>query len=247
MVHDPDVRDAAEEIEEALAAVARAISERLAATGWQHRDIAGFSALAGVGSWTRDVGNGVLASAEVARAHFQMPERWPTELRVMIGVGYEPALDLMPILTLPPNPILIAERTTIMPKLGLFVPLPNADHVQSAADRVTRFIVEHAVAFAGQFRDASAIEAERRPAAVAEPREGPDSVTHDEASRLRTIDCLQLVLLASMGRHTEVPARLAELRSRPSGRKRVARALPSYASYSLRNTRDVGSMSAPPR
>jgi hypothetical protein len=190
MIHA--MRGDPESIDRALTGVADGLRVALTASGWTERAL-GRRNLA---SFTRPVGHGVLATAEISRTSmFRWPDDWPVEIGVRVGVGFEPALDLMPLLTLPPKVTLVA-HPSMADGVGRVVQLQAEADVPAFTRRVVDLIDEHR-SFAGQFPDAAAIEAVLR---AAGPAPGPDA-DRNAMSRL--------TLLAAMGRHEETRALLA--------------------------------------
>lgn len=52
-------------------------------------------------AFTLPLGDGFWATIDLRIAGMRFPDPWPVPLDVRIGAGYEPATDLMPIVTLP--------------------------------------------------------------------------------------------------------------------------------------------------
>jgi hypothetical protein len=190
MIHA--MRGDPEAIDRALTGVADGLRAALTASGWTERAL-GRRKLA---VFTRPAGHGVLATAEISRTSmFRWPDGWPVEIGVRVGVGYEPALDLMPLLTLPPAATLVA-HPSMADGVGRVVQLQAEADVPAFTRRVVDLIDEHR-SFAGQFPDAAAIEAALR---AAGPAPGRDA---DRNAKLR------LTLLAATGRYEETRALLA--------------------------------------
>ncbi len=99
-------REVARAIEEALERLQGAVEVRLAPHGWRSLDI-GFKPFAV--AFTRDVGDGFWACAELARDSFSWPPQWPVSLKPIFGAGCQRATALMPVVTLPPRAALLHE------------------------------------------------------------------------------------------------------------------------------------------
>lgn len=137
----------------------------------------------------------------------------PADSTTALGVGYEPALNLMPLLTLDPRAALIDD-----PEHGrancFTVSLDGLDGVAHAAQQIVHFVHEHASAAARDFPDAAAIDAQLQ-------REIDSALTRSDAERedeendpgaSDSDTQLRLVVLAAMGRHEDARA-LARRRS----------------------------------
>lgn len=85
-----------------MAELASLVAAELAADGWQRRELGPPHPLV----LTRPLGVGILAVTEVMRPS-SYPLTWPEELWLHRGIGYEPALDLSPLLTVRPQPMLL--------------------------------------------------------------------------------------------------------------------------------------------
>lgn len=90
-----------------MAKVVSLVSVGLAADGWQRRELG----LPWLLAMTKPVSGGVVATVQIGQAA-SFPRSWPEELWVVRGVGHEAALGLKPLLTLPPEPTLLAEGGT---------------------------------------------------------------------------------------------------------------------------------------
>jgi hypothetical protein len=73
-----------------------------------------------------------------------------------LGVGFEPALGLMPLLTLSPDPLLIRDPASIGRDDETFA-FESAHEGPAVARRVVAFIEEHASSFAASFADGPTI------------------------------------------------------------------------------------------
>lgn len=147
------MRGSPDEIERAVSVLAGSFSAELVASGWIVRDLDVYS----VATLTRGTQNGVMATAEINRTSFGWPDDWPVEVAVRLGVGYEPALNLMPLLTLRAGIALVANPETIgWP--GFTISLADNGQVAVASRQVAAFVAAHALGFAAQFPDAAAID-----------------------------------------------------------------------------------------
>lgn len=176
-----------DEVEQALVALASAVTRQLSAHDWQRRLIEEHA----IAILTKPTGNGILAVVEISRASRSWPADWPIDLCARVGAGYEPALNLMPVLTLPPRPLMAAstwradgDRRRDGDEQGqgedCIVTLTGLDTVSSGAKEIIDFVEQSAAGIADTFPTASALQA----------------ACPDAESRL--------VLLAAMGRHDEM-------------------------------------------
>lgn len=204
------------QIDQAQLELASIVSHDLSGHGWVQRDLDRHS----IAVLTRDTGNGVMATAELFRTSFQWPEDWPIEVGVRIGVGYEPALNLMPLLTLDPDvALLAADRQQSRP--GFTVTLGDVGDVAAAARNIVAVITDQAVPFARRFADAAAIDAalserhrrRRRPASTDTPHDGADVDDFNNGDSDHHTE-QRLLLLAAMGRHDETRTLLTTYPSR---------------------------------
>lgn len=188
-----------EQIDRALSDLADAISGELREQGWVRRDLDTRRVVV----LTHDVGNGVLVTAELRAPQAWSSPEWPVDLVLDVGVGYEPALNLMPLLTMPTHVTLLPDYTP--PATSTFATsIDSIDEVESAAGRVVTVISAHAIDIVRRFPDADAIERaipQRQPDADGvddqpDPRVGPN-FDYDSHTQLR------LVLLAAAGRHDD--------------------------------------------
>ncbi len=203
------MRGRPEQINEALATLASRISEQLSADGWNSRQLDERS----VATLTCATQNGVTAVLEIDRTSAKWPDDWPVEVEARLGVGYEPALNLMPLLTLEPRAILVEDSEPGRER-SLTVSLDGLDAVAHAAGQIVGFVREHTSDTTGHFPDAAAIDAQlqREIDAAQTPAGGPG----DEDPGLADFDTqLRLVVLAAMGRHEQARTLLAAY---PAGR-----------------------------
>lgn len=204
------MRGHAEPIDEALVMLGRAVTDELTAAGWAPRELGGHS----ITTLTRDTRNGVIAAVELGRTSLRWPDRWPVEIGVRLGVGYEPALDLMPLLILRPAVSLVRNPRT-SGRSGFTISLRATQDVGSAGRQIVAFINENALPFAEQFPDAAAIETALRPGREAGGESGEQKNADRETS-------LRLTLLAATARHEEARALLARYPAE-QGSERTAR------------------------
>lgn len=166
-----------DEVEQALVALAETVTRQLSAQDWERRLIEERA----IAILTKAISNGILAVVEIDRASGSFPDNWPVELRARVGAGYEPALNLMPLLTLSPRPLIagITVQTDGDGQHDCIVTLTGLDAVASAAGKITDFVSQRTTGIVATFPDAAALEAA-----------GPGVES-------------RLVLLAAMGRHDE--------------------------------------------
>lgn len=206
MAQDP------EQIDRALSDLADAVSGALREQGWVRRDLDTRRLVV----LTHDVGNGVLVTAELrAPADWSSPQ-WPVELVLDVGVGYEPALNLMPLLTMPIHVALLPDYEP--PATSTFATSMNGvGEVKPVAHQIVAIISDHAPGVAQRFPDADAIERaipQRQPnpngdGDLPDPRVGPH-FDYDRHTLLR------LVLLTASGRHDDARTLLAAYPSSPA-------------------------------
>ena len=191
------MRGHADEIRQSLTTVWETVAGLLAAAGWNRRVLDDDPSHAVL---TRKTQNGIIAVAEIRRTSFQYPDGWPVETEVSFGVGYEAALNLMPLLTLRPQAALIHEPN------GFTVELTGPATVAQAAQRIANYVEERAPSVAQSFPDASTIaEQLQSDAEAAQNWSDEDGISG--ASDFHTQ--LRLVILAAMGKHDEVRSLLA--------------------------------------
>lgn len=196
-----------DEIDQALTTLSDTVVEHLSAEGWNRRV---FDDDRTDTTLTRSTQNGIIAVIEIDRSSFRWPDDWPVEVATSLGVGYEPALNLMPLLTLHPRAALLDD-----PEHGrvhrFTVKLTGLDAVAQAAQRIVHFVHEHASATAQDFPDAAAIDGQLQreidAAQTCSDNENEDEDGDPSASDFDTQ--LRLVVLAAMGRHEEARALLA--------------------------------------
>ncbi len=194
-----------EQIDRALSDLADAISGALQEQGCVRRDLDTRRLVV----LTHDVGNGVLVTAELRAPEAWSSPEWPVELVLDVGVGYEPALNLMTLLTMPVQVTLLPDYEP--PATSTFTTsMSGVGEVKPVAHQIVAIISDHALGVAQRFADADAIERaipQRQPDpsghdGLPDPRVGPD-FDYDGHTQLR------LVLLAASGRHDDARTLLA--------------------------------------
>ena len=206
----------AEHIEHTLVRLARTVSDALTASGWQTRQLGPPTGVA----LTRTTRNGIMATAQLTLTPSRRGAGWPVEIRVRLGVGYEPALNLMPLLTLRPVLTLLDNPDTPGPA-GYTRTLHSAEDIDTTNRPIITFIDEHAPAFAEQFATPADIEEALRPTHPIPPPDPEASTDHKRdplpVMRQDRVTALRLVLLATAGNHTEARALLADYPAHHSG------------------------------
>jgi hypothetical protein len=178
------------EISEALARLGQGVADRLSAAGWNRR-LEGERPIAIL---TRPTPDGVMTVAKIDRRRFRWPEPWPVEVEVSLGIGYEPALNLMPLLTLLPQAMLITDPHR------LTVSLSEPDTVEVATQQIVDFVTENAATVSREFPDAAAIDQQLQ-------------------QRIADVDRQRrLLVLATMGRLEDTRALLATYPGENPGR-----------------------------
>ena len=161
-------------------------------------------------TFTRDLGSGVLATMNLVLPWISIGTAWPQELPVDIGVGFEPALGLTPLLTLPAMPMLVRAPTPDGRHAGeVTITGGRADQRAEAVRAIVTVYATQAVAFAGSF-DAAEI--------LALLRRGVDA-DGGEWWHQR-----YLTMLIASGRHDEVHDALATYERRFASEPDAARA-----------------------
>jgi hypothetical protein len=128
------------------------ITAALAASGWTARSLRNFT----LATFTRPTDDGIMAVVDI---RLRGPKTPPTDIRVTAGVGYQPALDLMPLMTLTAYGILVTQHDDQMP---LTVTLDDQHHPVEVADQVVTGVNQWALPFAQRFSDIDAIDAALR-------------------------------------------------------------------------------------
>lgn len=143
-----------------LDAISDAVALELASTGWRRRVL---GRPFGVEAFTRDLGSGVLATMNIISPWISIGTAWPQTLSVDIGVDFEPALGLTPLLTLPVMPMLVRAPTPDGRHAGeVTVAGGRADQRAEAVRAIVTEYATQAVAFAGGFDAAEILAALRR-------------------------------------------------------------------------------------
>jgi hypothetical protein len=188
------------EVERALALLGASVAERLSGQGWIGRDLSDGNIAAEmriVATVTRAGDHGVLVAVEIIRTSFRWPPRWPVDVAARIGVGYQPALNLMPMLTLPPRAILVHDRAG-GGAAGLPVTLTGPGDVVPTADRIVDWVQQRAPGLVMRFADAAAIDADLERSISAGPARPARSDGGPKQRPAGIPD--RLALLAAMGR-----------------------------------------------
>ena len=244
------MRSRRDEVERGLALLRESVVDRLSMQGWAGSDLTDDSPAAvqrTVATVTRTADNGVLVAVEIVRTSFNWPPRWPVEIAARIGVGYEPALDLMPLLTLPPRAILVHDHAG-GGVAGLPVSLAGPGDVVPAAEQIVGWVQQRAAGLASQFADATAIDAELERWLSAEPAR-PERARSDGGPKERRVGVPdRLALLAAMGRPEQARMLLAGYEAEAADRSAEGRAGSPDRRFvrQLRRWLDQGSPPAPP-
>lgn len=200
-----------------MAAVVGAVATELVPAGWVRRPLGDPSS----STFTRAVGGGMILTAQIGRFGFSVPAALPTRLRLRVGVGYEPALGLMPLLTARPAAGIVED-----PALGGLegvVELPDEHAVPAVARQVLALIDAHAGPFGQEFPDVDALIAALTEPVPPRHRADPDlsagagdRAEHDDGDegggqpeRAPTASQPLLTLLAAAGRLETLEGRLA--------------------------------------
>ena len=199
------MRGRPEKIDDALATLASLVTGQLSADGWNRKALDGY----GIATMTRATQNGVSAVVEIARTSSQWPDDWPVEIEARLGVGYERALNLMPLLTLAPQALLVEGEQDREGKFTLS--LDGLDAVPHAALQIVNFVNEHAVDAIRHFPDAMAIEARLQREVGSGSTAGSPGGEHgsDDRGSAEFYLQLRLVVLAAMGRPEQARTLLA--------------------------------------
>jgi hypothetical protein len=197
------VDEQVDDVGAAFDALGAQVAGQLETAGWHRRRLEHPWSF----TFTRPARNGVLAVVDVYRRSFTWPDELPVEVEVALGVGYQPALDLMPLLTVYPRAALIED-----PEHGrshsLTVPLGEPATVPPAGQRIVQFVQQHSAATVQNFPDAAAIEAWMRHALEGADGDSPAPGVDPQ---------LRLVVLAAMGRLAQARALLATHRAARAG------------------------------
>ncbi|HEY1487580.1 MAG TPA: hypothetical protein VGF84_15850, partial [Micromonosporaceae bacterium] len=182
------------------------------ASGWDSLSLRNHA----VRSFTHATRDGVIATAEIIRMSSSASNAFPVTIRVDTGVGYRPALNLMPLVTLPAEADLIPvheddDRPT------LTVTISHDGDITRAATDIATMIDEHARVFADRFADVDAID--RR---LQELERQSDSADWFGLQMLRKT---RLVLLTSAGCRSDARTLLATFEPRDHGDRRFRRQL----------------------
>lgn len=214
------------------------MSGDLVADGWQRRHLDDRS----IATLTRDTGGRVLATVELRRTRFTWPDDWPTEVGVGLGVGFEPALNLMPILTMDTHVALLDADDEDRPRFT--VALDGGGDVAFATQWIVAVVTEQAVPYAARFADAAAIEAALCDRNHLHPSRSSTGVEAEvEESCRDDITRRRLLLRAAMGRHDEARTLLSTY---PSQRDEPIDRADRRFIRQLTRWLDAGGAAAPP-
>jgi hypothetical protein len=190
-----------------LDAISDAVALELAPIGWRRRTL---GRPLGLDTFTRDVGSGVLATMNLFFPLISLGTAWPSELPIDVGVDFEPALDVAPLLTLPVLPMLVRAPAPDGRRNGeVSVAGGGADQRAQAVREIVTVYATQADAFARGF-DATEILAVMRRGIDA----GGGEWWHQR----------HLAMLVALGRHGEVHDALATYEQRFASEPRAARA-----------------------
>ena len=184
--HDAYMREAWEAVNRALLQLNAAVAAGLEPHGWRRID-------RGLQPWAAfalPLGDGFWATIDLRIASMKFPDPWPVPLDLRVGAGYEPATDLMPIVTLPWQVALVDEST---PDSSTGLALNGPEDTDLTANTIIQRSRKQAVAFAEQYRSVDALDTTLAGTASAPP--DYEHVT------------LRAVLLAAAGEHAR--ARMA--------------------------------------
>ena len=244
------MRGRRDEIDRALALLGTSVAERLLVQGWVGRDLSDGSIAAvmrTVATVTRTGDNGVVVAVEIIRTSFNWPPRWPVDVAARIGVGYEPALNLMPLLTLPPRAILVHDQAA-GGAAGFPVSLAGPGDVRPAAEQIVTWVQQRAAGLVSRFADAAAIDAELERQISAKPARA-EPARSDGGPKQRPAGIPdRLALLAAMGRHEQTRTLLAAYQAAADDQSTEDRAGPADRRFVRQLTRwlERGGPQAPP-
>jgi hypothetical protein len=142
-------------------AIADELTARLAPSGWMRRRRGLFY----LRTWTRPAGTGVIATVDIRRRRAGPGDHWPMSVMVRVGVGIEPVLGLLPLVTLPPVATLYTDR----PESPLIVTIENAGVIDSVVDEIVPYVETNAAIIVARFTPELVVDALARDA----EREGP--------------------------------------------------------------------------
>ncbi len=206
------MRGDGDEIDATLRVLGSAVGDRLSHDGWMSRSLDRDE----IATATRQLQNGVIAVVALARTSSSYPDYWPVEVEVSFGVGFEPALDLMPLLTLDPRPILIQDPEVDRAD-RVIVDVTGPGAVEQAAARIARLVRNRTASIGRDFPDAAAIDARLQlqiDAARSRAGDHPDDdisdddAADDDAAEIDFDTRLRLVLLAATGQREAARALL---------------------------------------
>jgi hypothetical protein len=192
MGHDADMPEPRDAVDRTLDDLVADVTARLELSGWQVLSLRNHA----LASFVRATHDGIIATVDLLRTSYSSRGTLPVNVVVSNGVGFRPALDLMPLLTLPADASLLPQRDNGSP-FGLRLTLSTADDVAPAVAQIVALVEGRALAYANGFADVDAIDAALR---AYEP---------DEEVGVGSLTMARLTLLTSAGRHTEARSLLA--------------------------------------
>src|SRR4051812_8765809 len=168
------MRGRPEEIEHALTTLNDSVAAQLSAARWNRRLLDDGRTDA---TLTREIHSGVIAVLEIHRTGFRWPDDWPVEIEAVLGVGFEQALNLMPLLTLPPRAALVDGHG---PATSVTIELTGPRSVDSAVPQIVEFVNRHASTATRVFPDAAAVDAYLQETIESSLTRADDDHDHDD-------------------------------------------------------------------
>jgi hypothetical protein len=221
MGHDADMPEPRDTVDRRLDDLVADVTARLELSGWQALSLRNHA----LASFIRVTHDGIIATVDILRTSYSSRDTMPVNVDVSNGVGFRPALDLMPLLTLPTDANLLPQRDAGNP-FGLRLTLSTADDVAPAVAQIVALVEGRALAYADGFADVDAIDAALR---AYEP---------DEEIGVGSLTMTRLTLLTSAGRHAEARSLLASFEPTDRADRRFQRQLLRWL--------DAGRMEIPP-
>jgi hypothetical protein len=195
MVHDAHMRESTDRVQRALDRLGADVTATLEASGWASLSLRQYA----LRTFTLATHDGMMATAEICRTSFSSRNSLPVTIQVTIGVGYRPALDLMPLLTLPADADLMPMGDAAG-RPSLRTSLDSDDDIATVAAQIVALIDGQALPFAEGFADVDAIDL-----ALQDLERGHADDEFPDRRRTTT----RLTLLTSAGRHREARDLLA--------------------------------------
>jgi len=211
-----------------LDAISDAVAIELASTGWQRRVL---GRPFGMESFTCDLENGVLATMNLISPWISIGTEWPQRLSVDIGVDFESALSLTPLLTLPAMPMLVR------------APTPDGRHAGDGDGRGR----SSRSAGGGGPRDryqCTRLKPLRSPVGSMPPRLRPHCVAASMPTAVSGGTSGTIAMLIALGRRDEVHDALVTYEQRFAGEPDAARAR-RFARQVRRRTTDLPALIRP--